>query len=88
MGEEEANLNMGFISRLPIYNAGSHIGCYRIYEGASYKLLYLLDESCPTVKMTLAAGLAQAERDVSDTDKAWTMRRTFDLIIGEPTQYK
>jgi len=72
----------------PIYNAGSHIGCYRIYEGASYKLLYLLDTACPTVKMTLAAGLAQAERDTSDTDKAWTMRRTFDLIIGEPTQYK
>jgi len=37
----------------PIYNAGAPLGCYRIYEGASYKLLFLLEDACPAVKMAL-----------------------------------
>lgn len=73
---------------VPLYNTGSHIGCYRIYEGAGYKLLYLLGDECGKVQDILKTGLKQAESDDTPTKKAWTMRRTFDVILGEPTRYQ
>ncbi len=69
----------------PIYNAGSPLGCYRIYEGAAYKLLYVLGSSCSELTAFLRAGLAQARTDAAVDRKAWTMRRTFDTILGEET---
>lgn len=69
----------------PIYNAGSPLGCYRIYEGASYKLLYLLGGECAELTALLRAGLAQAQRDGMVDQKAWTLRRIFDAILGEET---
>lgn len=72
----------------PIYNTGDHLGCYRVYEGASYKLLYLLEGRCRNVSSTLLAGLKQAKADSTATRKAWSMRRTFDLILGQATQTK
>jgi len=69
----------------PIYNAGSALGCYRIYEGAAYKLLYHLGDRCPRASAVLRAGLSQAEADVGDNAKAWTMRATFDAILGDET---
>lgn len=69
----------------PVYNAGSPLGCYRIYEGAAYKLLFMLDRSCPDLTAFVRASLAQAEADAAIDRKAWTMRRTFDTILGEPT---
>jgi S1-C subfamily serine protease len=72
----------------PIYNSGDHLACYRVYEGASYKLLYLLEGKCRNVSSTLLAGLKQATTDSTATKKAWSMRRTFDLILGEQTRTK
>lgn len=69
----------------PIYNAGSPLGCYRIYEGAAYKLLYRLEQRCPGVTALLRSGLARAESQPDYSAKAWTMRRTFDAILGETT---
>jgi hypothetical protein len=71
----------------PIYNAGSPLGCYRIYEGAAYKLLFLLQDRCPEVGALLRGGLARAETSAAVVDKAWTMRRTFDTILGQETAY-
>lgn len=71
----------------PIYNAGSPLGCYRIYEGTAYKLLYLLQDRCPDVTALLRGGLARAETNSGVVDKAWTMRRTFDTILGQETAY-
>ncbi len=70
----------------PIYNAGSALGCYQIYEGAAYKVLYKLGGACADVTAVLRAGLSAAELDPDVVQKAWTMRRTFDTILGEPTQ--
>lgn len=69
----------------PIYNAGSPLGCYRIYEGTAYKLLYVLGSRCPELTAFLRAGLAQARADAAVDHKAWTLRRTFDTILGEET---
>jgi hypothetical protein len=69
----------------PIYNAGSPLGCYRIYEGAAYKLLYLLGDRCETARGVLRFGLAQAEAQEDPAAQAWTMRRTFDALLGEDT---
>jgi len=69
----------------PIYNAGSPLGCYRIYEGTAYKLLYILGNRCSALTAFLRAGLAQARTDAAVDRKAWTMRHTFDTILGEET---
>jgi hypothetical protein len=69
----------------PIYNAGSPLGCYRIYEGTAYKLLYVLGSRCSELTALLRAGLAQARTDAAVDRKAWTMRHTFDTILGEET---
>lgn len=71
----------------PIYNAGSPLGCYRIYEGTAYKILWTLEDRCPRLGALLRAGLAQAEVDGLVADKAWTLRRTFDAILGERTRF-
>jgi hypothetical protein len=71
----------------PIYNAGSALGCYRIYEGAAYKILYRLDGSCPRAASFLRAGLGVAESEHSFDAKAWALRRTFDAMLGEATRY-
>lgn len=71
----------------PIYNSGSPLGCYRIYEGAAYKMLFALDGSCAELAAFLRAGLARAEAQAAVPDKAWSLRRTFDAILGEATRY-
>lgn len=71
----------------PIYNAGSPLGCFRIYEGAAYKLLVLVGSGCPELAALVRAGLGRAEADRSFADKSWTLRRTFDTVLGETTSY-
>ena len=70
----------------PIYNAGSPLGCYRIYEGAAYKALYLLGGDCSKLGSVLATGLSRAGAGSSASSRAWTLRRTFDTILGVGTR--
>jgi hypothetical protein len=70
----------------PTYNNGNHTGCFRIYEGAAYKILYKYGSKCSEVKNVLEAALEKAYGDYSSTEKAWIMRQAFDLILGVPTQ--
>lgn len=72
----------------PTYNAGNHIGCYRIYEGAAYKILYKYGSKCKDVKKLLEAALELSYGDYSSTEKAWIMRKAFDEILGVPTTTK
>jgi len=78
----EAAISIG----APIFNAGSPLGCYRIYEGAAYKILYQLGDTCPDAAAVLRAGLARAEADSGAGQKAWAMRRAFDTLQGQPTR--
>ena len=72
----------------PTYNEGNHIGCYRIYEGAAYKILHKYGTKCKNVKNTLEIALEKSYGDYSVTDKAWIMRMAFDQILGVPTVTK
>jgi hypothetical protein len=72
----------------PTYNQGNPLGCYRIYEGASYKILYYYGSSCTRVSQILKTALEKSYGLFSDSDKAWIMRAAFDEILGEPTRTK
>jgi hypothetical protein len=69
----------------PTYNAGNIMGCYRIYEGAAYKILYKYGDKCKEVKNILEAALEKSYGDYSASEKAWIMRMAFDSILGQPT---
>ncbi len=54
---EEA-INVG----APTYNTGNLMGCYRIYEGAAYKIIYKYGDKCKEVKKILEAALEKVIR--------------------------
>ena len=69
----------------PIYNAGFHIGCYRVYEWAAYKIVSVYGNNCKEVEKILKVAIDKSHGDYSDIEKAWLMRAAFDKILGEPT---
>jgi hypothetical protein len=69
----------------PLYNSGDHIGCYRVYDAASYKILYLYGDDCSEIKNLLTTCIKKCSGDYSDIEKAWMMRAAFDKILGQPT---
>ena len=71
---------------VPIFNAGSPLGCYRIYEGAGYKLLYAIGAECPELGSFLRVALARTETEPNVTERAWILRSAFDLVLGKPTR--
>ena len=72
----------------PTYNDGNHIGCYRIYEGASYKILYKYGTQCERVSEILRTALDKSYNAFTSSEKAWIMRAAFDKILGVPTKTK
>ena len=81
MGYKEACLEISAaISRgAPTYNEGDHSGCYNIYRQAAEKIV----EHCSVavVQQKLRLALYLAEKQPSFTDRAWTMRHSFDAIL-------
>ena len=81
MGYKEACLEISAaISRgAPTYNEGDHSGCYSIYRQAAEKIV----EHCSVavVQQKLRLALYLAEKQPSFTDRAWTMRHSFDAIL-------
>jgi len=61
------------------------LGCYRVYEGAAYKILYKLSGRFPTAVKVLKGALKKAEDakggDSTATAQAWIMRGAFDSIV-------
>jgi hypothetical protein len=72
----------------PTYNEGNHIGCYKIYEGAAYKILHKYGSKCKDVRNILESALEKSYGDYNATEKAWIMRMAFDQILGVPTTTK
>jgi hypothetical protein len=72
----------------PTYNQGNHLGCYKIYEGAAYKIIHLHGAKCKDITMLLNYALDKSHESYTDTEKAWIMRLAFDKILGVPTQTK
>ena len=63
----------------PLYNAGNHEACYRIYEGTSIR--FERESECKGVREAFGAGLLRSSTLESFTEKAWAMRDTFDGLI-------
>jgi serine protease Do len=63
----------------PIYNAGNHEACYRIYEGTAVKFEH--DAACGGVRTAFGDGLLRANGLKTYKEKAWAMRDTFDGLV-------
>jgi serine protease Do len=63
----------------PLYNAGNHEACYRIYEGTSMK--FETHAACNGVRTAFRDGLDRARTMTSYTEKAWALRDTFDGLL-------
>ena len=72
-----------------VYNRGDPLACFRIYEGASYQMLYRLKGRCKIAGRFLERALFEAAtaRDPGQYDsipaaQAWIMRSAFDSLTG------
>jgi len=63
----------------PLYNAGNHEACFRIYENAVTK--YERDAACKGVRTAFGDGLLRAQGMKSFKEKAWALRDTFDGLL-------
>lgn len=63
-----------------LYNGGKPKDCYELYEKASLKLVGAL-KSCPGIRETLLAGMANATRADDVNAKAWALRHAFDRVL-------
>ncbi|MBA2612679.1 MAG: hypothetical protein H0U95_11945 [Bacteroidetes bacterium] len=70
----------------PTYNEGNRAACYKIYEGAAYKILHKYGKKCTETADILETALEKSYGNYSITDKAWIMRMAFDKIEGVQTQ--
>jgi hypothetical protein len=80
-------LEQAITSGVDVYNSGDHVACYRIYEGAAYKVLFRLSNHSSTATSVLKGALDKAEAVDEDgtgaaAAKAWIMRDAFDSILG------
>ncbi|MCE9572791.1 MAG: S1C family serine protease [Deltaproteobacteria bacterium] len=66
-------------SGAPLYNAGNHEACYRIYEGTAIK--FEREGGCVGVRAAFGDGLLRAGTVDSFTEKAWAMRDAFDGLL-------
>jgi hypothetical protein len=69
----------------PLYNAGNHEACYRIYEGTSIR--FERESECKGVREAFGAGLLRSSTLESYTEKAWAMRDTFDGLLEVAVRY-
>lgn len=72
-------------SGAPLYNAGNHEACFRIYEGASMRLER--ESNCKGVREAFGAGLLRAGTVESWTEKAWALRDMFDGLLDVSLRY-
>ncbi len=63
----------------PLYNAGNHEACYRVYEGTSMHLEK--DAACAGVRAAFTVGLGRASTMVTFKEKAWALRDAFDGLL-------
>ncbi|MCZ6499449.1 MAG: serine protease [Gammaproteobacteria bacterium] len=83
-------INNAIRSGAVVYNQGDPLACYRIYEGASYQMLYRLKDRCKIASRFLERTLFEATtaRDPGQYDsipaaQAWIMRSAFDSLTGD-----
>ncbi len=63
----------------PLYNAGNHEACFRVYEGTSMRLEQ--GAACAGVRAAFTSGLTRAATLTTFKEKAWALRDTFDGLL-------
>jgi hypothetical protein len=63
----------------PVYDSGDHSGCYNTYKEAAERIV----ESCSVslIKQKLSSALELSATQQNYSDRAWTLRRAFDMIL-------
>ena len=79
-------IEQAIASGVGIYNSGNPLGCFRVYEGAAYKILFTLSSRSTTATAVLTKALKKADETDNSTkgasEKAWIMRGALDSIVG------
>ncbi len=82
-------INAAITTGAGIYNAGHHLGCYKIYEGAGFQILYRLEDRCPKASDFMMRALQEASTTRNPGqyssvagNQAWIMRVAFDSMSG------
>lgn len=76
---------------VPLFNGGDHYGCYRIYDFAAKRIVWISGH-CPhrfelvQAARALQMALEKAEAARTAKDKAWALRRAFDAIVERQAQ--
>ncbi len=76
---------------VPLFNGGDHYGCYRIYDFAAKRIVWISGH-CPhrfelvQAASALQMALEKAEAARTAKDKAWALRRAFDAIVERQAQ--
>ena len=65
----------------PLYNDGDHEACFGIYKQTAVHF-EKDDGMCKSVRDAFGVGLLKSETKPDFTAKAWTMRDTFDGLLG------
>jgi serine protease Do len=79
IGDVVHQIDQAIANGAPLYNAGQHEACYRIYEGTAVKFEH--DAACAGVRAAFGDGLLRAGDLKTYKEKAWAMRDTFDGLI-------
>jgi hypothetical protein len=66
----------------PAYNLGDHRGCYEVYATTARLLVQVAAEAERECEV-LRTALMKASLIPDVTEQAWTLRRTFDAILGD-----
>ena len=64
----------------PLYNQGNIEACYRVYEGAILDAARVAS-TCSGPNKALHAGLKEATKRTTFTDKTWALRDAFDGVL-------
>jgi hypothetical protein len=77
-----AILSVAIDTGAPIFNAGDHEGCYRVYRGALESIRPLLRDR-HRLREDVASALRRAEHTSSRTERAWILRHTIDRLLED-----
>ena len=79
----QAHLRSAISIGAPTFNEGRHEDCFRIYKGAAEAAVAASGAS-PATASRLQRGLADANRQMDPTQRAWTMRQAMDDVLSMP----
>lgn len=77
----------------PLFNEGDHYGCHRIYDFAARRIMWVSGHCPDRPELAQAAKVLQAAQERAEAaptakEKAWALRKAFDMILQVPEPRK